>query len=570
LNHAGRGVASWFFGIWAAYLLGAAHFYAGSTGGDGLYIPFNACGWIFASLMTGYGLWAIYERHEVTFSRLQGWIWAGALLALVPLAYPFPFREWAIPRLLGLFGGLLFLFSLYQCGTSREDRFNVLYLVLGAVGIEAVLGLLQFYFPAVGKWVGYSSEVNQPFGVFLQRNVLASFLATGLALATWLLANDPGAAKWKRWLCYGLMPPVAMLLVVGQSRAGQVGAIIAMALLWPALVRERRESVSRVLALIALGLVAGWLSLGAAESRLGETVGTRPLIWSQSLKLFAESPWLGQGYGGFESAYLRAYGVAKGNDAAFPVLEENLDHPHNEILFWAVEGGILPVIGIAIAIAGFLLVLRRGPWRRSLAFLALVAPIVLHTQTEFPFDMSTTHWFVFLLLVFVTDQEMGQVGTYPYTSRLLAPVLAVAVPLLTVPFMVTAIHSNWLMVEYVRSGYRDVTKLLDVVNRVAVLRDFEYSAYTMRMRSGRKSDLQAYVDWGRRTMPHQPRSLVYINMVLALDAMGKPEEAQKVRREAAQLYPHNPILNGTISIAVARGLEKPGPEATPYMKKELE
>jgi len=539
-----------------------------TLGGSALYLPVNMCAWSFASLAIAYGLWQMHDHGEVVFSRMQSWIWVGALVTLIPFAYPFPSREWAIPRFLGLFGGLLFLFTLYQSRTLRERRFTLLYLLLGAVLIECALGLTQFYAPRIFPWVAYQNPVYQPYGVFMQRNVMASFLATGLAVSIWLLVHDAYASRLRRGLCYAVLPVAMMVLVVGQSRTGQLGAILAIVLLMPALVRERRERVVLVLGLIALGLFAGWLALGAAPARITDPVGLRRTIWSLSMKLFMASPWVGYGYGGFEATYLGAYGQALIADPALPLGDENVSHPHNEILYWAVEGGIVPLIGIGIAVAGFFFTLRQAPWRKACALLALVAPMVLHTQTEFPFDISITHWLVFLLLVFVIDLEVEDVRTYRYRLRVLAPTFAILIPLVVIPFMVTAIDSNWKLIKYQRSRFREYWHMLDIVNRVAVLGQFEYNAYTSRINTGKRKDLEAYIAWGRRTVPHHPRAIVYVNMVLALDTIGKPDEAEKLRREAALLYPRNPILNGTIPIAVARGQAPPDPAAAPYFKRD--
>ena len=84
---------------------------------------------------------------------MQGWLWLGALLLLLPMAYPgFDLKDYAIPRLLGLFAGLLFLFCLYQWQLVRASRDRLLYLLLGAVAIEALLGLVQYYLliPVIG------------------------------------------------------------------------------------------------------------------------------------------------------------------------------------------------------------------------------------------------------------------------------------------------------------------------------------------------------------------------------------------------------------------------------------
>lgn len=117
------------------------HFFMHNPGGAGLYLPFNAWGWVFASLVIGLGLWQVTLQQRLIFSSLQAWLWLGGFLLLLPMAYPgFELKDYAIPRLLGLFAGLLFLFCLYQWQLARQARDQLLYLLLGAVAIEACSG----------------------------------------------------------------------------------------------------------------------------------------------------------------------------------------------------------------------------------------------------------------------------------------------------------------------------------------------------------------------------------------------------------------------------------------------
>ena len=149
------------------YWLLGMHFFMHNPGGSGLYLPFNAWGWIFASSVIGLGLWQVTLRQRLVVSPLQIGLWLGGLLLLLPMAYPgFELKDYAIPRLLGLFTGLLFLLCLYQWQLAREARDRLLYLLLGAVAIEALLGLVQYYLLTPGNWLGYDTQTNRPYGIF--------------------------------------------------------------------------------------------------------------------------------------------------------------------------------------------------------------------------------------------------------------------------------------------------------------------------------------------------------------------------------------------------------------------
>ena len=111
-------------------------------------------------------------------------------------------------------------------------------MLLGAVAIEALLGLVQYYLLVPGNWIGYDTQANRPYGIFQQPNVMASFMATGLSLAIWLeLRGD--ANPWLKGLRYGVILITSLLLVILQSRVGQLGGMMALLLLSAQLGRER-------------------------------------------------------------------------------------------------------------------------------------------------------------------------------------------------------------------------------------------------------------------------------------------------------------------------------------------
>ncbi|UNU28973.1 ligase [Aeromonas hydrophila] len=561
-----------FWGICFFYLLMGMHFFMHNPGGAGLYLPFNAWGWVFASLVIGLGLWQVTLQLRLVFSSLQGWLWLGALLLLLPMAYPgFELKDYAIPRLLGLFAGLLFLFCLYQWQLVRASRDRLLYLLLGAVAIEALLGLVQYYLLIPGNWLGYDTRANRPYGIFQQPNVMATFMATGLVLAGWLELRG-NANPWLKGLRYGVILAATLLLVALQSRVGQLGGLLALLLLVSALHRQRRLAL--VLGLVALGIGLGIASqYGISGVKRGleayQSGGMRSIYWPYAAKLIAQSPWVGWGYGSFETTFLHHYMADKALNPAMVQIEYNLDHPHNEFLYWAVEGGLAPMIGMVLMGGALLWRVLKAGWVKGAALLALVTPILLHTQTEYPLYHAIALWWALLLLVYVLDAEVeeglqasGRASwrEYVYRPWLLLRFVAIIIPLLVVPFMLTAIHTAWVVTKYERGGYKEPTLLLDVVNPMAWLTRVEFDVNSVRLMVGLQAnnhaELEAYLEWGQAFVRHTPRANIYANMVIALDALGRKEEARALRREALALYPGDPLLTGSAATSVATALER--------------
>ncbi len=552
----------------ALYWLLGMHFFMHNPGGAGLYLPFNAWGWIFASLVIALGLWQVTLRQRLVISSLQLGLWLGALLLLLPMAYPgFELQDYAIPRLLGLFAGLLFLFGLYQWRLERPARDRLLYLLLGAVAIEALLGLVQYYLLMQGNWIGYDIRANRPYGIFQQPNVMASFMATGLALAIWLELRKEGN-PWLQGLRYGVIVSTSLLLVVLQSRVGQLGGLLALILLVPQLYRQRQ--LGRMLGLAGLGIALGLLSLyGLAGAKRGleiyQSGGMRSIYWPYAAKLIAEAPWAGWGYGSFEPVFLQHYMADKALNPAMVQIEYNLDHPHNEFLYWAVEGGIAPMLGMVLMGGALLWRVSRAGWVRGPALLALVTPILLHTQTEYPFYHAIAHWWALLLLLYAMDAEVEEQGHGNWRDHLCRPWLllrfmAIAIPLIVIPFMLTALHTAWAVTKYERGGYKQPALLLDIVNPMAWLTRVEFDVNAVRLMVGlqanNKAELEAYLDWGQAFVRHTPRANIYANMVIALNALGRTAEADNLRASALMLYPGEPLLTVSAARKVAATLER--------------
>ncbi|HAT1558083.1 TPA: ligase, partial [Aeromonas hydrophila] len=337
---------------------------------------------------------------------------------------------------------------------------------------------------------------------------------------------------------------------------------------------HRQGRLAQVLGLVALGVGLGIASqYGISGVKRGleayQSGGMRSIYWPYAAKLIAQSPWVGWGYGSFETTFLHHYMADKALNPAMVQIEYNLDHPHNEFLYWAVEGGLAPMIGMVLMGGALLWRVLKAGWVKGAALLALVTPILLHTQTEYPLYHAIALWWALLLLVYVLDAEVeeglqasGRASWHEYVYRpwLLLRFVAITIPLLVVPFMLTAIHTAWVVTKYERGGYKEPTLLLDVVNPMAWLTRVEFDVNSVRLMVGLQAsnhaELEAYLEWGQAFVRHTPRTNIYANMVIALDALGRKEEARALRREALALYPGDPLLTGSAATSVATALER--------------
>ena len=97
-------------------------------------------------------------------------------------------------------------------------------------------------------------------------------------------------------------------------------------------------------------------------------------IYKVSLDLWKDHLILGSGYGTFLSTFRNYYAKERSSGSKVTSFgSANVLHPHNEFLFWLVEGGILPVIGFLIMIIGFIKIFERR--KTSFSFNWMIFPI---------------------------------------------------------------------------------------------------------------------------------------------------------------------------------------------------
>ncbi len=554
-----------FMAIFGLYTLLGMHYFQHNQGGSALELPINAVGWIFLSVLIAMGLWQITLKQKIHYSAFTLSILAAFFLFLAPVFYPNnEFAEFSYPRLMGFFAGFLFFLGLQQFNFKQKHLYWLLLLLVLAGLLESGYSLMQNYLLKPGNVFGFDPNYGRPYGIFQQPNALGSFMATCLVLSGYLLVS------WKQEqggkAIFGLLLLSALatswVLVISLSRTGYLGAAIALLLLTPwALKNQPKRYLLFILALL-IGVGASLSTGNEFKSRNQEQMlqaGYRALHYEHSWYMLKEKPLLGWGYGSFEASFLESREIRSRTESLAPE-EENLTHPHNETLFWAVEGGLVPVVAILILVISFVFILIRFSFVTALAYASLLVPLAVHSQTEYPFYLSTAHWAAFLLLAFFVDASSKKIKAIEFRPYFLLRTSAILIVLIAVPFMISTLHSNYLITKYERDGRRDLRILLEVVNPMAFISRLEFNIYTFRLAVGMQLDkpeeVEAYADWAQQIVKHSPKSNIYYNWMNALDYLGKKEEAKEVRQYAQRLFPRNQLINASESVSIVRDIEK--------------
>lgn len=543
-----------FLGSLALVFVIAMHYFQQNPGGAGLHLSFNATTWMAFSITVAVGLYGIVKRHVLRYSSLTITLFIACFILTLPILYAESNLQDSMLRLIGLWAGWLFLVLLQQYHFTIKQKHTLLWIVLVAILIEAAFGYVQYMYLQPGNMFGYNTETNRPYGIFQQPNVMASFLATGLVIAGYLLARQKQISENYHPIATGilyLVPIITIpLLWVLASRTGWLGAGIASLLLLPYLKSFLpKKALYLWLIALTLGLVGGYTLATASGgndlvTKKSNLESPRRYTFPQTLDMVIEKPLTGYGYGKFEPAYMvytaRQHQLNSDYHPGLP----SMDHPHNEVLYWAVEGGIVPLLGLLLAA---LVVLRRvlkAQTGSRLALVALFFPILLHTQLEYPFYHSAAHWLIFIILIYWVDQLTGNYQNYTFStmSKSIMSVSSLIIPIVTCFYMIAALHTNYLLTRFEYQKPMN-PELLNQVSNPSVWQDrFDWDVYKTQLEIGLKThnleNIQPYIDWAPSIIERQPRSAYYTYLILAYQGMGETRKAEVTRAEASFLFPN--------------------------------
>ncbi|MGL4224907.1 MAG: PglL family O-oligosaccharyltransferase [Vibrio sp.] len=537
----------------ALVYLVAMHFFMPNPGGVGLALAFNNTTWIALSITLAIGLYQLANNQALRYSKLTIGLTISCVLLTLPITYSDADGLHSINRLIGLWTGLLLFVVLQQFRFSNKHKQRLLWFILLASLIEAMIGLVQYFYLAPGNPFGYDSVANRPYGIFQQPNVMASFLATGLALSGYLLARQPekyDAHLSKMGMLYITPILTVPLLLVLASRTGWIASLISIILIAAYLYRfASRQRFTLWLLAIGLGLCAGFAAMHSQNSadwvaNKTDLESPRRYTFPQAIDMIIEKPFTGYGYGKFEAQYLLYTARQHQLNSHYPAGLAAMDHPHNELLYWGVEGGMLPVLGILLAACACMLRIYSAKRGTRLAMLALLVPITLHAQLEYPFYHSAIHWITFIILIYWVDQRVARyrLANFSLISQSLLRMLSFVMPIITSLYMVSALQTNYILTQFEQSQPRD-SELLKLVTNPIVWQDrLDWDIYSTYLHIGLHEQkpqlIEPYVQWSHQVIQHQPRPALYSNLILAYQGLGDNSRAQQICTEAEFLFPN--------------------------------
>ncbi len=269
----------------------------------------------------------------------------------------------------------------------------------------AGLGLYQYLFTTNVVTVEGTSRM---LGPYLSPNQLGLYLGRSIPLALAILLFVP-SMRLPAALA-ALVPAIALALTfsVGAWLATLLGVAAVLALWRP------RAILALSAAVVALAVAAiPILSTERFASHLSLSRGTsfiRLQLWESSIRMIQDHPILGVGMDNFLYLYRSRYILPEA------AAEPNLSHPHNLVLNFWLQAGILGLAAFLWLMASLVRIwaglwqLESDPWGKAmLAGIAGVAvDFVAHGMVDnsyFLVDMAFQFWLVAGVLVALRDEE---------------------------------------------------------------------------------------------------------------------------------------------------------------------
>lgn len=532
------------------YLIVFMHIYQPDMGGDGLRLFINISGWLVITIIIFIACAFSFSMHKFIFSRSLVFYIAAAAVLMFPLLYPNVRWVNTIGRMAGLIGGVLLYAILQQGRVIKNYKRLFLVFILLSVWVETVLALLQFFVFGNDNWMDFIPG-KKGYGIFQQVNVLASYVATGIGICAWLIFDNQKLFRFQKLVDSALLLSLGVfsfIIVLLASRIGYLGEIAVLCILLGCFGKQNlKRSMMITFATVVGFLTAKWLlPVSWLESIAHEGSNTQRLMMlEQSLAMIKEKPWLGWGYGSFEYSFQHFVGAQQ----PWVINHELVSHPHNEILYWWVEGGVIALAGMVLIGIGYLMPLLNSLTRTHLALWTLTLPIALHSMTEFPFYLSVPHLFVLIILLIVADTYRSSfaVNIHQRSVRvIMAKVGVLTLSGISVLFFLTGVQTNNVLTQAEKMAMVDFSSAESLRNPYVQWRRFDYDKHLNKLMAYNTTNninyLVAYDEWAKNYSHTYVDESVYLNRIKINAALYGREETNLILEESGKVLPFNNIV----------------------------
>ncbi|WP_415901496.1 Wzy polymerase domain-containing protein [Neptuniibacter sp. QD29_5] len=551
-----------FFVLFGIMFLVAPFYYQPNLGGEGLNVPHNSSLWIVASWIIAAACFIIYKNDKIILPRY--WL----ALALLPLGAILTSyiadnnnpAEWLV-RLSVICGGYLFFIALFQFQLTSRQIERSLYILLSMGLLAAVYGVIQTQnIPLLLNIVPRGTE-PLAIGVFQQVNIQAAVMATTLTLVFYLISR-PTHKSLNPIILIALVITALVTsynITISGSRVGLLGISCSLLMLLIGRGKLLLNSRLPLMGVIVASLIGGYLGshgLESATKKFNRALATEGIggvktdirwnIYKTSWELYTEAPIFGHGIGSFQKVFQDKRAKYQRNGTYNLGKSPKFSHPHNEIIFWLIEGGSFAIIGIlAAALFTFIQLIKLG-WQRGFGYAALLVPITLHTQVELPFYISNTPWFLLLTILFLVHQSGKKTFSTSKLSKAAGkaiPISATVMALVTTNTLVQAQVGNAGLINYFGTAQQKPIYLQ------SSLKSQYFEDYTtflllrrnmfMGISQNNPKHAIIYANWAEDQIKVNPALIYYRNLAIAYDYTNRNNERDKIMKIAMSTYLNN-------------------------------
>lgn len=535
--------------LFAPFLLFSIFFYIPNVGGFGFSLPFNS----FALLSLTWALLivvyqSIKSNHPIKSDRFLAVSFVIFTLLLLPLMWSKQVQLYsALPRLIFIILGLHTYFCLLQIKNKKKFNESLLYLICFSTLLSACFALYQFYLMTADSYFAIKIEYVRPVGIFQQVNVLASYTATGIAISLYLLTRSK-QKSFKKFL-YLCVFVNSWALFLTQSRTGFLayGVIICWYIFFILKEREIRTLLTLISCILASFVMAKTIPYSTGNEHVTKkeifsSPNERLHIYQDSLEAFLEKPIFGHGYGSFHRV-ITDLSATKAADRNNINIGKRITHPHNELILWLVEGGIITALAIILLFYYLCSTIYSSNSKNKFGLFLLVTPILLHCNTEHPFYQSFIHFFVLIFLLFYITKACNVNESTIQINLSLLKIANLLIAVFITLFTLTAIQSSIVLRHYIYSEPNNHLLLSKTLNPFIEYKFKEIQINTLKLevaiRNQNYAEINSFLNWSEEFLQVYPSDYIYFERIRALISLGLKEHAKAERKLAKTLYPQN-------------------------------
>ncbi|HCC68905.1 MAG TPA: hypothetical protein DEP99_03360 [Nitrospiraceae bacterium] len=527
---------------------------------------------------------------------------------------------------LSLVAAVILWLSLHQFNLRGREKETILLIIFASTVIESIIGTMQFF--GLYRYIPITPapEIGMVGGAFQQKNLFASWIATGLIISLYFITTDRFKKCHENVITLGMtgigikilfLSCVALLslsLIIAGSRAGIIGIGLAMAVIFISRAGQYlkkgahgRNTVSHIflawLLAFFIGIAGGYFLLSVKDKLGIEKLAVKQIEWfsdirqpsyvhrilmgKTSFEMFKEKPIFGQGFGNFGSFYMYHQAkVIKSKPEYKVIIGDYTSHPHNEIFKIMAESGIAGILAILIVVAGFVRMLYKLRLQQAGIWTAILMPLLVHMMFEYPLELSTAHYLVFLILLymvtsnFVEERRLNPKKSVVILTTFLSVVMYVTVAGYTIKtfydYMNMVIYHTEYEAFMSHSDMKNNNKrqfpseinIKGAVNNI-YLRNWAKPLYMAVKVQDATKDIEKNIDflydflnWSSREKQRQPLKMVFHNEAVVLYFMGVHfrqlvyfDEAMKTVEKGLSLYPNDKDLKELGGRIIVEGIK---------------